>query len=164
MAGNVIGERARRVAIIEQMTPTNVTRPSLPPLASLGARTSSDPVTVTSPSSRRRPLFALAAAVLLGIVVTVVIAMAQGRYAPRSIASAAPASSSAHGATAAPPPPVVAEPAAAADPTPVAAAPAAPAPPPPAPAQTARPSAGAQGAPHKHASGGEFDHVMDSRK
>ncbi|HTB74134.1 MAG TPA: serine/threonine-protein kinase [Polyangiaceae bacterium] len=165
MAGTVIGERARRVAIIEQMTPTNVTRPSLPPLASLEARTSSDPVTVTAPSSRRRPLFALAAAVLLGIVVTVVIAMAQGRSAPRAIASAVPASSSAQwaqGATAAPPP-VAAEPAAA-DPTPVAAPHAPPALPPPAPAQTARPSPGAQGAPRKHASGGEFDHVMDSRK
>ncbi len=164
MAGNVIGERARRVAIIEQMTPTNIARPSLPPLASLAARTSSDPVTVTAPSSRRRPLFALAAAVLLGVVVTVVIAMAQGRSATRPIASAAAASAQwPQGATAAPPPPVATDPSAA-DPAPVAAAHVATAPPPPTPAQTPRPSTGAQGAPRKHASGGEFDHVMDSRK
>ena len=165
MAGNVIGERARRVAIIEQMTPTHVNRPSLPPLASLTARTSSDPVTVTAPSGKRRPLLALAAAALFGVAATVVIAMAQSRSSPRPIASASPPNPSAQAARATPPAPSLAVAAASvpAAPAPVAAPPTPSPTAPPAPASTARSSPGSQGVPHKHA-GGEFDHVMDSRK
>jgi serine/threonine protein kinase len=165
MAGNVIGERARRVAIIEQMTPTNVTRPSLPPLASLTARTSSDPVTVTAQSGKRRPLLALAAAALLAVAATVVIAMAQSHSSPRPTASAAPPNPSAQAAQATAPAPSLGVAASVpADPAPVAAALPTPGPmAPPAPAPTARSSLGLQGAPRKH-TGGEFDHVMDSRK
>jgi len=166
MAGNVIGERARRVAIIEQMTPTNVTRPSVPPALLGTTRSTSDPATMTAPAGRRKRLVALGAAVLLVIAATVVIAMAQSRSAgPRPVAGAAPALGPAQiaqlpAATAsaeAPPapatPPTPAEPATA-DPTPVVVA---------HPAQVPR-SLATSPAPRKHASGGEFDHVMDSRK
>jgi hypothetical protein len=166
MAGNVIGERARRVAIIEQMTPTNVTRPSVPPALLGTTRSTSDPATMTAPAGRRKRLVGLGAAVLLVIAATVVIAMAQSRSAgPRPVAGAAPALGPAQiaqlpaatAAAEAPPapaaPPSPAEPATA-DPTPVVVV---------HPAQVPR-SLPTSPAPRKHASGGEFDHVMDSRK
>ena len=168
MAGNVIGERARRVAIIEQMTPTNVTRPSLPPVSSPLPRAPSDPPTVTALSPRRRPLLALGAAILLAIIATMVITTAQSRSsASRPVASVAPSLESAHLAEISSPPP---RSGAAELPTSdallaplpaIATAPAQAAAPPP--ALTTRPVASPP-APRKRAAGGEFDHVMDSRK
>jgi hypothetical protein len=165
MAGSVIGERARRVAIIEQMTPTNVTRPSVPP-ALLGSRSTSDPATMTAPAGRRKRIVALGAAVLFVIAATVVIAMAQSRSAaPSPVAGAGPAlgaariaqlpaaTASAEAPPAPPAPPSPAEPATADAPPVVVAH----------PAQAPR-SLAPSPAPRKHASGGEFDHVMDSRK
>jgi serine/threonine protein kinase len=164
MAGNVIGERARRVAIIEQMTPTNVTRPSLPPVSSPLPRAPSDPPTVTALSPRRRPFLALAAAVLLAIIATVVITTASRSSASRRLASVAPSleSASVTQASAAPPPQ-----SGSAEPAPSEAPPVVVAPPVPAVApalaSTTRP-VGTPPAPRKRSGGGEFDHVMDSRK
>ncbi len=164
MAGNVIGERARRVAIIEQMTPTNLTRASLPPLAVPVPRAPSDPATVTALSPRQRPLVALAAAVLLAIVATVVITMAQSRSAaPRSAARVTPpvdAVPVAQAPAGIEPPANSAGLAASGTMVVIAAPPVQTAPP---LAQTPRPVAN-QPAPRKRAAGGEFDHVMDSRK
>jgi serine/threonine-protein kinase len=172
MAGNVIGERARRVAIIEQMTPTNVTRPSIPPTLGPTTRSSSDPATMTAPSARRRSLLVLGATALLVITATVVLALAQSRSAgPRPVASGVPARDSAQIAqlpapTAATesvavpaPSPAPTEPVTADSTRVVATRPAQSGPPAPAPRSLAT-------APttRKHASGGEFDHVMDSRK
>ena len=165
MAGTVIGERARRVAIIEQMTPTNITRASLPPLPPMAARAPSA-TTLTALSGRRRPLLALAAAVLVAFVATVVITRAQSRATVRATSrptpSAAPAGSVQVADVAVP-----AARASLAEPAPTDRSPVVVtttlAPTPVAPAQPIR-SAAAQPAPRKRAAGGEFDHVMDSRK
>jgi eukaryotic-like serine/threonine-protein kinase len=160
MAGTVIGERARRVAAIEQMTPTNINRASLPPLPSVTPKAPSDPATLTALSTKRRPLLALAAAVLLAIIATVVITTAQSRSAtPRPTASAASPDDPVHAAVAPAPPSNSAAPS---DPVPVVVAPAVVAGP-PSPAQTTH-LAASPPAPRKRAPGGEFDHVMDSRK
>jgi serine/threonine protein kinase len=170
MAGTVIGERARRVAIIEQMTPTNIRRASLPSLPPMAPRAPSA-ATLTALSGRRRPLLALAAAVLVAFVATVVVTRAQtranvARSTSRSTASAAPLGSVQVAEVLVP-----AAPSSLADPAPTDRSSIVPAtlvpatlvPSPAAPAQTMR-SAAAQPAPRKRAVGGEFDHVMDSRK
>jgi serine/threonine-protein kinase len=172
MAGSVIGERARRVAIIEQMTPTNVTRPSIPPALGPTTRSASDPGTISARSARRRFVLALATTALLGIAATVVIALTHSRsVGPRPLASAAAALDSvqiaqlpgptapAEAAAVPAPDPPPAE-TVTADPTRVTATrPAQPRP----PAQAPRSVATAP-ATRKHTSDGEFDHVMDSRK
>ena len=165
MAGTVIGERARRVAIIEQMTPTNITRASLPPLPPMAARAPSA-TTLTALSGRRRPLLALAAAVLVAFVATVVITRAQSRATVRATSRPTPSAAPAGSVQVAD----VAVPAARAslvEPAPTDRSPVVVtttlAPTPVAPAQPIR-SAAAQPAPRKRAAGGEFDHVMDSRK
>ncbi len=164
MAGTVIGERAKRVAIIEQMTPTNLTRPSVPPLTVSSPRGAGDhaTTTMTALSPRRRPLVALAAGALLAIIATVVVTTAQNRSAvshaaasvalpPDSAAAALPAPS------AVPPEPASSEAPALAAPAPVATG--------LTPAQAPRPIViSAPPAPRKRPTGGEFDHVMDSRK
>jgi eukaryotic-like serine/threonine-protein kinase len=164
MAGSVIGERAKRVAIIEQMTPTNLTRPSVPPLT-VPSPPSVDPATTTMAalSPRRRPLVALAAGALLAIIATVVVTTAQSRSAVSHAAALAPPPSDSIPVAATPRPPaapVEAAPSESWSPVVVTAPPVVP---PPAPAQGTRPAVSFPAA-KKRAAGGEFDHVMDSRK
>ena len=162
MAGTVIGERAKRVAIIEQMTPTNLTRPSVPPLTVPSPPSPGEPPTgtMTALSPRRRPLVALAAGALLAIIATVVVTTAQSRSAVSRATAVAPAPPDSILVAAQPPPSAPPVEAAAIEPAAVVvAAPAAVTPPAPAPATATHPPA-----PRKHAGGGEFDHVMDSRK
>jgi serine/threonine protein kinase len=164
MAGTVIGERARRVAIIEQMTPTNLTRPSVPPLTVSSPRGPGDPVstTMTALSLRRRPLVALAAGALLAIIATVVVTTAQSRSAVSHAAASVgpPADSTA----AALPPPSAATPEPAPSEIPAIVAPVAPVASGATPPQVARPIVISAPAARKRPTGGEFDHVMDSRK
>jgi serine/threonine-protein kinase len=161
MAGTVIGERAKRVAIIEQMTPTNMTRPSVPPLTVPSPRPPSDPATtLTALSARRRPLVAIAAGAILAIIAVVVVTTAQSRSGgPHAAASSAPPADSIPAAL--PAPSTTPSESAPEPPAPVVAAPLPVTP--PQPVQPPRPSVAAP-ASRKHPNGGEFDHVMDSRK
>ena len=162
MAGTVIGERAKRVAIIEQMTPTNLTRPSVPPL------------TVPAPRPTRRSAHghddgALAAAQTPR--------GAGRRRSPRHhrhgrrhdgaepvrrshAPAAAPAPPDSVPVAAQPPPPATPVEPASSDPAPRRrGARCRDTPPPPAAAPRSQ-----LPCPAKARGGGEFDHVMDSRK
>ncbi len=162
MAGTVIGERAKRVAIIEQMTPTNMTRPSLPPLTVPAPRPNGDrSATLTALSARRRPLVALAASALLAVIVAVVVTQRRSGAAHATASQAKPPDSMPV-AQPLPQPATPVEPAPS-DPAPTVVV-AAPVPvTPPVPAAGPRPVLSSP-IPRKRAAGGEFDHVMDSRK
>ncbi len=168
VAGSVIDERARRVAMIEQATPTNALRPSIPPAAAPARRVSEFP-TVAGPARARGggvkrrlgQIAGLAAAAIALVAVSVAVTRAQTGRADAAASAATrpvePPAASAPAPSAATPPPASASVAVPATP-PVPRADASPAPRPAAPAP--RPASA-----RKRPSGeGEFDHVMDSRK
>jgi hypothetical protein len=160
IAGSVIDARARQVALIEQATPTDWRRPSLPPTTPPPARRRSENSTMPAspaPSRRRIATFAVligAALVFLGAGVE--LTRAQGRRDVEGSVARPPIED--------PRAPVIAVPAleapVAADataPQPAISTPASPAPRPP----IAPPRAAVR---KKAPAEGEFDHVMDSRK
>ena len=164
LAGTFIDERARQVAMIEQATPTRRT-PSLWPPAPEAKRSSDSPTRVDPPPPAarraRNKYFVVGAVALVGVVASVIIKTAHGW--PHALPEdSAP--------VAVPAPQLAAEPAGAAtaigvEPRVDVALGALQSPPPP--ANFAAPPA--RRAPtdlaRKHpVAGGEFDHVMDSRK
>jgi eukaryotic-like serine/threonine-protein kinase len=171
IAGTFIDERARRVALIEQATPTHLTRTSVaPPSAVDPKRTEGPTLAGTTVSAKRRVAwnrYLVVGGVAAALVATTVLVGA--RHGPAS----APAADASSAATLLPPPSVPPDPSATeSDDRPVQApVPTASSGPvvAPAPSAARAPSAPAKRSPveaprRRAPEGSEFDHVMDSRK
>ena len=170
VAGTFIDERARRVALIEQATPTHRAAsvsppaPSRPPASD--AKRSSDSTTLAGSAasvarSARSKYFVFSGVALVVVAAAVLFKAAESR--PRALPLDPVAASTATPPPAAEPPPRPATPVPVNPPAepPLAAAlsPAPPASPAPVPMKKAPVDSV-----RKHPAGSEFDHVMDSRK